>query len=326
MDMVGIEKMSADFTMHQAQHVSTLFALLPGVLQDCLPRLPSLRHSIYGFSQLNKSSNGETLPSNGHRTIMSRFSRKMLDSPHKDFVYSDDDRELHQFFDETSDGRDDSYICEPQPDVAVGMSGVDWRCAQQGLSLLNLAISESTTHVIKSTPVARQFYLHSLIYLVRALPPDLTNDEQQTIRGALSESVVKPFYPKILSPSYRQSSRSAIERRSTSLLHRILASTIVQLFIFFQFLLPHIKFLLAKAWAYEKEHQVVRRITRKSIDFGMGVGEVMRGMGEGKVGEIMAGSIEWFLLGVVGGVEEGLAVISSISRKESGVVASSKVG
>lgn len=179
-----------------------------------------------------------------------------------------------------------------------------------GLSLLNIAVSECASSSTNSLPFARQLYIHSLTYLMRALPPDLTVDEKVSIRAALPEGIANPPNP------YPSNLRT--EERPTSFLHRTLASTIVQLFILFQFLLPYIRILLAKAWAYEKEHRIIVRVTIKGVGFGMCVGEAMKGMGQGKMGEMFFGAAQWMFESIIGGVGEGLVIVDALRRKDVG--------
>jgi hypothetical protein len=98
-----------------------------------------------------------------------------------------------------------------------------------------------------------------------------------------------------------------------SLLHRILASTIVQLFLVFQYILPYLKYLLSAAFQYEREHKISEKMLSQSIETvdmvgkkGVGIAGAVFGMGDGKVGQLIADAMSWFVEGVTGGIHDGV--------------------
>jgi hypothetical protein len=200
-----------------------------------------------------------------------------------------------------------------------------------GLSLLSLAVEESST--ISQDPrfgnasFARQLYLHALAYLLRALPEDLTTEEQLSIRSSLPQGVVDPL--RLESSSFTtQTHGSDSDRRS--LLHRTLASTIIQFFILFQFILPYLKHLLSAAYQYDREHKISEKILRQGIETvdslgktGLGVTATIYGMGDGRVGQLITETAAWIIEGVTGGIHEGvgegMVILGAVPRKSQGV-------
>jgi len=183
---------------------------------------------------------------------------------------------------------------------------------QTGLNLLSLAVSESST--ISQDPrlgnasFARQLYIHAMTYLLRALPSDLTTEEQLSVRSALPMGVVDPLHLQIDS-AYSPKATSD----QPSLLHRMLASTIVQLFIFFQYILPYLKYLLSAAYQYEREHKISEKFIAQSIETvdqvgkkGLSASEAVFAMGDGKVGQLVVGVTSWFVEGITGGIHDGV--------------------
>ena len=175
---------------------------------------------------------------------------------------------------------------------------------------------------------ARQVYLHAITYLLRALPSDMSTAEQLSIRGALPPGVVEPlrldvnpgYNARIVSPSSDQ----------PSLLHRTLASTIIQLFILFQFILPYLKYLLSAAYQYDREHKISEKLFSHGIETvdslgktGMSFTSTIYGMGDGKVGQVITQTAAWFLEGVTGGIHEGvgegMVIIGAAPRRSQAV-------
>src|ERR1700689_485701 len=100
-----------------------------------------------------------------------------------------------------------------------------------GFNLLSLAVEESST-ITEDPSFARQLYIHGLTYLLRGLPADLTTEEQLSVRSSLPQGVVGSLPIDLKSDNSKvQPNNNTSRQNEPSLLHRILASVIVQLFI-----------------------------------------------------------------------------------------------
>lgn len=211
-------------------------------------------------------------------------------------------------------------------------SGIGWKFANQGmkppswriihiliirigLNLLSLAVEESSTisrdDGFGNATFARQLYIHALTYLLRALPTDLTTEEQLSVRSALPSGIVEPLRLE-MNPGYTSSSQPQ-DSNQPSLLHRTLASTIIQLFIFFQFILPYLKYLLRSAYQYDREHKISEKVLSQSIETVDIIGKrsltltgAIYEMGDGKLGQAITETAAWFVEGVTGGIHEGV--------------------
>jgi len=201
-------------------------------------------------------------------------------------------------------------------------SGIGWKFAGQGLSLLSLSISESNALSQKPESSAalpsfsRQLYIHALTYLLRGLPTDLTTEEGLSVRSALPPGIAAPIRLEIDGvemSSYRGSKNRlgrSTNKSQPSFLHRTLATSIINFFILVQFLLPYIKVLLRAAYEYERTHHISEKVLASSIETVDGLGRMgMRGggviWGSGLalgVGE----AVNWIVEGVSGGIQEGL--------------------
>jgi hypothetical protein len=167
-----------------------------------------------------------------------------------------------------------------------------------GMNLLSISMAESsavsTNPQFGNASFARQLYIHALTYLLRGLPSDLTPEEQLSIHSALPLAI----------PLHSSASGSPAPPEP-SLLHRTLASIIVQLFVFIQFLLPYIRWLVSTAYEYEREHKIGERVWREGMEkgkSGVETAATLLAMGDGRVGK----AAMWVVEGVTGGVHEGL--------------------
>jgi hypothetical protein len=145
-----------------------------------------------------------------------------------------------------------------------------------GLNLLSYSIEESSNlsqpNSQSNSSFARQLYIHSLSYLLRGLPTDLSPDEQLSIRSALPSTVVSPITISQASSSTPETKLNITRSQPPSILHRTLASTILQLFILFQFLLPYLRVLLNRAYQYERQHRITEKVLASGVDVVDGMG------------------------------------------------------
>jgi hypothetical protein len=157
----------------------------------------------------------------------------------------------------------------------------------------------------------------------------MSTEEQLSIRGALPPGVVDPLHFNV-NPGYNAHIVSPPSDQP-SLLHRTLASTIVQLFILFQFILPYLKYLLSAAYQYDREHKISEKLFSQGIETvdslgktGMSFTSAIYGMGDGKVGKMITQTAAWFLEGITGGIHEGvgegMVIIGAAPRRSQGVV------
>lgn len=150
---------------------------------------------------------------------------------------------------------------------------------------------------------------------MRGLPADLTTEESLSVRSALPQGVVSPMRVEVAGSRGSLFLDANGRQRGTrdaqpSVLHRTLASTIVNVFILFQFLLPYVRVLLRAAYDYERTHRISEKVLASSIDTVDGLGKIgMKGgtaiWGSGLAlgfGEVVA----WVVDGVSGGIQEGL--------------------
>lgn len=307
--------------------------MLPSAVKSRLPRLPSLRRSVslYGLASRRRSEDERQRPGTGSSTSSGSGMRTPDGSAGGGFgtmvlaeglggeivdyytvesvVTSDDEVEKGSGGSKGGKGRGQ----ERRVELTESVSGIGWKFANQGLSLLSLAVDESSTisrdPTFGNASFARQVYIHSLTYLLRALPTDLSIEEQLSIRGALPDGVVEPLNL----PTYTSHTSTTRGGQEPSLLHRTLASTIIQLFIFVQFLLPYLKYLLSAAYAYDREHKISEKVLAQGVETvdalgktGLSLSGAIYGMGDGKVGQMITETAAWFVEGVTGGIHEGV--------------------
>ncbi|KAI9867623.1 MAG: hypothetical protein M1813_008423 [Trichoglossum hirsutum] len=328
----------------EIQPSSVLYSMLPSSVKSRLSQLPSLRKSAgtssqkgrVGFMGLNckkrpMNSNVNSSTSSGMRTPPPAYSPSLTISTTRASTPDIDDLECLRGQLEAADTKSSSTgsVCGPMCLLGTGMvtgtnigTSIDWKFAAQGRSLLSSAIEESLSESQdapdKELSFTRQLYIHSVTYLLRGLPNDLSAEERLGLRSALPSGVMEPLRLDINGQNLVmiRGSESRIRNRASSppsLLHRILASLVIQLFVFAHFIFPHVKTLLRNAYIYERNNRLSERMFAKSIDTvdtvgkkGIEFGEAVARIGDGKLGQALNEVAMWCAEGVAGGIYEGV--------------------
>ena len=187
-----------------------------------------------------------------------------------------------------------------------------------GLTLLESAIAEAQYPDENSRVFARQLYIHSLTYLLRGLPEELSSVEVASLRTALPIALQnhENKEPDAIEPNHPPT-------QPPSLLHRLLASGIVQLFVFFRVVLPYLRTVLQSAYQYERTHHLSERAFASGIAAadrvgrrGAGLMDTLLSSGNGKMGGLLVATIVWWIEGISGGINEGVGQGMAILGKQ----------
>lgn len=178
---------------------------------------------------------------------------------------------------------------------------------------------------------ARQLYIHSLTYLLRGLPNDMTSEEKLSICTAMPFGTLETAQPGpsngTIGSRHPQDQADAEESElETSIIHKVLAYLIVQLFILAHFLLPYVKLFVGHAYQYERKYRITERVLSASLDTVDEVGkrtlkytQAICAMNDGKVGQAIGDLTVWWVQSVAGGVHQGVSegfVVLTAGEKE----------
>lgn len=163
--------------------------------------------------------------------------------------------------------------------------------------------------------LSRSLYINALMYLLDALPADLTPDETTMLKQRLPETVKASIAPPppIVQNVTSETTIPKVVSPTRSSLHRLLASTIVQLFLLVRLLLPYIRLLLHRAFEYERSHRITEHIFIATLDAVDSLGKSSADFGttlckfnEGRVGVAVGNMATWWVEGIAGGIYEGV--------------------
>ncbi|KAF2812354.1 uncharacterized protein BDZ99DRAFT_383996 [Mytilinidion resinicola] len=308
---------------------SLVYGMLPTLVQSRMPRFSSLRRSVNDFRGRpdHTRSSSENAWSSGSDTPPPRYSSRQ-ESRVSDRIpaftadASDSDLDTSTTYERPVS----SSSTPPAFTLAERESGVNWKYANQaGLHLITQAHQESSSLTKEGDddglpPFSRQLYIHGITYVLRGLPADMTPEEILSIQAAIPPHVLDhldldPTTQDLISTLSRrpQTLHEPLEE-DPSVIHRITAALILELFIIAQFLLPYVKLFIGHAYQYERENRVFERlfsvvvntideVGRKSIRFTNSVCS----MNDGKVGQALNDMTVWWVQGVTGGIHQGIS-------------------
>lgn len=161
----------------------------------------------------------------------------------------------------------------------------------------------------------RSLYISALVYLLDALPPDLTPDETAMLQHRLPESVKSSMpaaaHPQLARPEGPVDFKSLPS--SKSYLHRLLAFAIVQVFVIVHFLLPYIRVILRQVYEYERTHRITERVFTAALDVAESLGKRSLDVGnsvcqfdQSTLGSTVGNLAAWWVEGIAGGIYEGI--------------------
>lgn len=163
--------------------------------------------------------------------------------------------------------------------------------------------------------LARSLYISALMYLLDALPPDLTTEETRLLENRLPAPI------KANLASYPQSQLGRLEgvyqvKPSTadrSYLHKLLASVIVQFFILIRIILPYARLFMCRIYEYERSHRITERVVSVTLEAADGLGQrsgdITSAVGkfhDGRIGTLIRSFASWWIEGIAGGIYEGV--------------------
>ncbi|KAF2830555.1 hypothetical protein CC86DRAFT_463835 [Ophiobolus disseminans] len=295
---------------HQNLKTSMFYHVLPAVVQSRMPNLPSIRQSI---SDLRRTRSV-------HSKNISITEASMPGTPPPEYASGSTTPYRHTA--PSFDFEDDESIASSAsstPPLIVPyetLSGISWQHARHGVVTLEQAHRQATIpsdDYIMAT-IIRSQYVHSVTLLLRSLPSRLTSAELMGLHDAIPKSVLELHdkAPQAAIPvQVNRNTQGAPER---TLLWRITAWLVFQLFLLMQMLLPYVKLLLGHVARFENEHQVTRRVFNTGVAFGGGfsrecwrVSRAVCQMHDGALGDVVSDAVVYCAESIGGGVQQGLA-------------------
>ncbi|KAF2262717.1 hypothetical protein CC78DRAFT_561149 [Lojkania enalia] len=306
---------------------SMLYSILPVVFQNHIPTLPSIRRSL---TDVRSRGNHAKSPSTGSEIFEPAtpppryFSRQNSSQTQLESGATSDTEEI-DFRDDLSERErpisSGSLSLPPFP-LTESETGISWRYANQGISLMTQAYQESNAlardAADASAVLTRQLYIHAITYLLRGLPSDLSQEETLSLQAAIPECILElqndTAAHAIITLPQNTSLAQDSKVQNPSILHQITATIVFHTFVMIQFLLPYIKVFAGHVYQWEQEHRVTRRIFNTSISTmdelgrrSVQLSQAICRMNDGKVGQAVNDLTFWWVRGLTGGIQQGIS-------------------
>ncbi|KAJ5188005.1 hypothetical protein N7491_004327 [Penicillium cf. griseofulvum] len=276
--------------------------LIPASIRRRLPRLYSSRAESNGDQRHGLASLSEP-----QLLCHSELSTSVAPEIQRPSTASDD----VDLFDSGS-VRSDSREGMSSPTKYDTESGLRWNRVVPAFNLLRNAGYEAQQPQPDGR-LTRSLYVNALVYLLDALPSDLTDEETSMLQRHIPEPVKAGLTTYPQPPGYMDGTNHKISPQPRSYLHKILASIIVQLFILLRLLLPYAKVFILQLYEYERAHRITERLVTTTLEAADGLGKGSINLGaavckfnEGRVGAAISNFAAWWMEGIAGGIYEGV--------------------
>ncbi|KAH8735868.1 hypothetical protein BGZ61DRAFT_87279 [Ilyonectria robusta] len=320
--MQGFQEVKVDQITES--RISTVVAMLPTSLQSSMGPIRFLRRSI----SLHTLRSGVLMPEAKPRPL----SEADVPAPKPE-------GRVVEILDQ-SDARDDpdSKAISPRPMSRVlysetvdddqtvrAASGVHWKFARQGTSLVNISIDGGKPAMADEDVIfERKAFIDGVTYLLKALPQDLDACELRRIQSALPEDVTHLNLVAVRPGAGSRALPAPPQPRS--ILHRGVQMTVVNLIFLLSFLMPYLMYLLKYAARMERKYKVSETVVGHGLEIANSIGkqsasltESMCQMNDGKVGQVLLEAVIWTVDGVAQGISDGLGEGLSIVGARSAI-------
>ncbi|KAG9844036.1 hypothetical protein KCU98_g7724, partial [Aureobasidium melanogenum] len=288
------------------ENTSIIYAVLPPLIKKSMPKVPSLRRSLSGYNRAAALV--------GHvRALSTEGARPGSATPPPPYqepiasltsILSDVD------FQETPPTSRTSLPTDTAIFVSDERAGIQWEFARQGQSLL-----QSSSCLSSNPDFSRQLYIDGVSYLLRGLPGNLSSEETIRLQAAMPSEMMPPQQPvdRAMIRDQAHANQVTQQEEDPTLLHRVVAMAVLQVFLLFSFLWPYVQTTCRSVYQYEREHHISEKLLNQSWTTAnvlskntMAMAKTVCSWNDGQVGVALEDMIFWWVHGVTGGLRDGV--------------------
>ncbi|KAI0441554.1 hypothetical protein F4803DRAFT_414046 [Xylaria telfairii] len=183
--------------------------------------------------------------------------------------------------------------------------GIRWRYAEQGMNIQHAAYLE------KEDPAfSRKSYIDGLVYMLMALPDDLSSQEAAAIRDAIPPSIVD------MNLADGRNNREIGWKpppESRTVLQRSVASLVAVFIVLVHLALSYASVVVRVGAHYERKHNISQQLASRGFVIATAVGRhsivlstKICAMKDGRVGKAVSSLASWTAESVTYGIQEGI--------------------
>lgn len=302
------------------ESLSLLYNALPQMLRRRIPKIRSLRASIYPGPKTyprssSGSSNSSVTSSDSESPPPSYHSRQS--SSHSS-AYSDSDDDTPELFTSAPSSRPSSsgaatpapllpaFTARQDESIPTALSN---KSGQHGLALLNISMQNQACH---NNPLNRRLYIDGISYILRGLPTDLTAEETTVLRAATPPTLL----PEPSTQPHQQEPTSSEANPKTeppTVLRRAISTLTFYTLLLLALVLPYFQALLTTLQALDARHRVSTRMFEQSTILlrllaaqALALAALAWDAGDGALRHSCRDFGVWVLKDVCGGLDEGV--------------------
>lgn len=308
--------------------ISSVVAMLPTSLQSGMGPIRFLRRSI----SLHTLRPGVLVSERKPRPLSDTSVAKLTQEPLVTEIMDQDDVGRDQD-PKTAQVRPMSKVLysEAREDAkpARAASGVHWKFARQGTSLVNISTDGGKPAVgDEDILFERKAFIDGVTYLLKALPQDLDACELERIHAALPKNITQPNVIAVRPEAGSTAQQMSSNCQPRSILHRGVQMTVVNLVFVLSFLMPYVVYLVRSAARMERKYKLSERVVGHGVQFANSIGkqsasltETVCQMNDGKVGQALTEAVIWTVDSVAQGISDGVGEgLSKLSGRNGGSV------
>lgn len=162
---------------------------------------------------------------------------------------------------------------------------------------------------------SRQLYIDGVSYLLRGLPQNLSSEETIRLQAAMPSEMIPSQQPvdRAMIRDQSHDNQIAQQEEDPTLLHRVVAMVVLQVFLFMSFLWPYVQMTCRGAYQYEREHHISEKVLSQSWTTAnvlskntMAIAKTVCSWNDGQVGAALEDMMFWWVHGVTGGLRDGV--------------------
>jgi hypothetical protein len=180
---------------------------------------------------------------------------------------------------------------------------------------LGSSLLQSSSCLSSNPDFSRQLYIDAISYLLRGLPRNLSVEETLRLQAAMPSDMMPPQQPvdRVVVQGRSHDNQVTQQEEDPTILHRLVAMAVLQVFLLLSFLWPYIQTTCRGAYQYEREHHISEKILNQSWMTAnalsrntMTVARTVCSWNDGQVGVALEDSIFWCVQGITGGLRDGV--------------------
>jgi hypothetical protein len=180
---------------------------------------------------------------------------------------------------------------------------------------LGSSLLQSSSCLSSNPDFSRQLYIDAVSYLLRGLPRNLSVEETLQLRAAMPSEMMPPQQPasRVVVQGRSHDNHVMQQEEDPTILHRMVAMVVLQVFLLLSFLWPYIQTTCRGAYQYEREHHILEKILNQSWITAnalskntMTVAKTVCSWNDGQVGVALEDSVFWCVQGITGGLRDGV--------------------